>query len=175
MWTKIVATLGPASQSTESVSALVEAGVDVFRLNFSHGSHEDHRRTIETVRSVADELNRNVALLVDLCGPKVRIGKVRDDFITLESGAQVILQPKPVLGSAERLSVSLATLCTDVQPGAPILIDDGAIRLRAVQCSEDELRCTVQVGGPVRSGKARSLAQGMGPCVSFREGRLGHL
>jgi len=152
--TRIVATLGPASQSAEVVEALLLAGVNVARVNFSHGTRADHGRQIELVRSVAARLDRNVAVLQDLQGPKIRVGRVADGEALLVAGASVRLQPDDgALGTAERLGVSLATLGSQLAPDTVILIDDGRVRLRVVAVDGEAVHCVVEVGGVVRDRK----------------------
>ncbi len=152
--TRIVATLGPASQSAEVVEGLLVAGVDVARVNFSHGTRADHGRQIELVRSIAARLGRNVAVLQDLQGPKIRIGRVADGAVQLIPGASVRLRPDDgALGTAEQLGISLATLGDQLASDTEILIDDGRVRLRVVAVEGDALWCVVEVGGVVRDRK----------------------
>ncbi len=152
--TRIVATLGPASQTPEVVEALLSAGVDVARVNFSHGTRADHGRQIQLVRSVAARLGRNVAVLQDLQGPKIRVGRVAGGEVLLVAGASLRLHPDDgTLGTAERLGVSLATLADQLAPGTAILIDDGRVRLRVVGVDGEAVRCVVEVGGVVGDRK----------------------
>lgn len=158
--TKIVCTLGPASSSPEVIRDMIAAGMDVARLNFSHGTHEDHEELIHTIRSTAREMEANVAILQDLQGPKIRIGEVADGGVLLHKGQELILTSRPIEEStAERVFVSYATLAQDVDPGGRILIDDGQIELvvRSVDEEQDEVITEVAVAGPLRSRKGVNL------------------
>ena len=125
--TKIVGTLGPASNSAEGVRALIEAGLDVARINFSHGTHEQHARTIATVREVAEQLGRPVAILGDLQGPRIRIG-VLPEKRELEPGTSVVLVPEEI-AAGDEIPITYADLCHDVSPGNRVLINDGLFEL----------------------------------------------
>jgi pyruvate kinase len=150
--TKIVATLGPATSSEESIGALIRAGVDVTRFNFSHGDHHMHLRNAETVRSEAKELGRNVAVMQDLQGPKIRTGEVEGGTRLVE-GNRVTIVPGDFVGDASRLSTSYDHLAEDVRTGHRLLIDDGLIELRVVGIEDGEVVCEVLSGGPVSSHK----------------------
>jgi len=136
---KIICTMGPACREEPVLSRLVEAGMDVARLNFSHGTHEDHLRAIGNVRKAADNAGRPVALLLDLQGPKIRVGKIKGGKVKLEEETEVTIVTDDVLGTAERFSCSYAGLPEDVTPGDPILVNDGAIRLRVSRTRIDHL------------------------------------
>ena len=129
--TKIVATLGPVTSAEENIGALVRAGVDVTRFNFSHGDHHMHLKNAQTVRGTAKEEGRNVAILQDIQGPKIRTGEVEDGTELVE-GSQVVIAPGDFVGDASRLSTSYDRLADDVQPGHRLLIDDGLIGLKVV-------------------------------------------
>jgi len=150
--TKIVATLGPATSSEESIRALIEAGVDVTRFNFSHGDHNTHLRNAKTVRDIAKELGRNVAILQDVQGPKIRTGDVADGTELVE-GNRVVLAPGDFLGDASRLATSYDRLADDVNPGDRLLIDDGLLGLKVESIENDDVICEVIEGGPVSSHK----------------------
>jgi pyruvate kinase len=156
--TKIVATLGPASRDRGTIEALAEAGCDVFRINFSHGTEEERGALLDHVRAVEDELDMPLAVLADLCGPKIRVGKVASG-ITLQRGGRLVIQREPVLGTAERISTTLPELVESVQPGEAVLLDDGRLRLRVADVADDEVRCEVVHGGPLSSGKGINLPQ----------------
>ena len=128
--TKIVATLGPASRDPIVLGRLLDAGVDVVRLNFSHGSQEEHGETIGRIRALAAERHRTVAILQDLQGPKLRVGELEGDAVVLVPGGVVELVTEPVVGTADRLSVTYERLALDVRPGDRILLDDGGMELR---------------------------------------------
>ncbi|MBU6428858.1 MAG: pyruvate kinase [Cyanobacteria bacterium REEB65] len=151
--TKIVATLGPASSDPEIIRRLLLAGVDVFRLNFSHGTHDTHRDNILKIRRVAREEGRTVAILQDIQGPKIRIGEVRGDIVELKAGQAFTLTPKEVEADETRAHVSFPRLAEDIKPGDRVLIDDGLLELRVMAIEADELRCRVVVGGPLRPHK----------------------
>ncbi len=150
--TKIVATLGPATSSRENIEALIRVGVDVTRFNFSHGDHNMHLHNAEIVRSAAKELGRNVAVMQDLQGPKIRTGEVEGGTQLVE-GNQVVISPGDFVGDASRLSTSYERLVDDVRPGHRLLIDDGLIGLRVESVDEGEVVCKVLEGGPVSSHK----------------------
>ncbi len=150
--TKIVATLGPATSSEETIGSLVRAGVDVTRFNFSHGDHNMHLKNAHTVRGVAKEAGRTVAIMQDVQGPKIRTGEV-EGGTELISGNRVVLSPGDFVGDASRLSTSYDKLAQDVRPGHRLLIDDGLIGLRVEDVEDGEVTCEVIEGGPVSSHK----------------------
>jgi pyruvate kinase len=150
--TKIVATLGPATSSEESIGALIRVGVDVTRFNFSHGDHRMHLKNAEIVRSAAKDLGRNVAVMQDLQGPKIRTGEVTGGT-QLVTGNRVVISPGDFVGDASRLSTSYDRLADDVRPGHRLLIDDGLIGLKVESVEDGEVVCEVLEGGPVSSHK----------------------
>ncbi|HET7480349.1 MAG TPA: pyruvate kinase [Rubrobacteraceae bacterium] len=150
--TKIVATLGPATSSEEPIAALVRAGVDVTRFNFSHGDHAVHLRNARTVRETAREMGRSVAVLQDIQGPKIRTGNVQDGT-ELVSGSRVTISQGDFLGDASRLATSYENLAKDVEVGHRLLIDDGLIGLKVERIEGDDVVCEVIEGGPVSSHK----------------------
>lgn len=155
---KIVATLGPATDGPEAVKALIQAGVDVVRLNFSHGSHEDHAARIATVRAAATAAGRAVAILQDLQGPKIRTGSLPGDApVELRVGAPFVLTPQDIPGDAGHVSVSYPTLPLEVRPGDRILISDGLLELRVTQISGDDVLTEVVHGGLLRSRQGINL------------------
>jgi pyruvate kinase len=155
--TKIVATVGPASRSPATLERLVQAGVNVFRLNFSHGTHDEHFAVIRSVREIAARLHRPVALLQDLSGPKIRTGKVREG-VELVKGARVaITTDGSIEGSAELISTSYEALPRDVKPGDRVLLDDGNLELRVLGVAGARVECEVVDGGPLRSNKGMNL------------------
>jgi pyruvate kinase len=155
--TKIVATLGPASSERGVLGAMVDAGLDVVRLNFSHGERADHLARFKLVREVAAERNRNLAVLVDLQGPKIRVGRVADDGVRLERGAECALLSGSEQASAPEIPVVYPHLDRDVKPGDTILLDDGQIELRVREVEGERVRCEVVRGGVVRSRKGVNL------------------
>ncbi|HZY65288.1 MAG TPA: pyruvate kinase [Rubrobacteraceae bacterium] len=150
--TKIVATLGPATSSEEMIGELVQAGVDVTRLNFSHGEHEVHLNNARTVRAAAKKRGRNVAVLQDIQGPKIRTGNVAEGT-ELKEGSEVTLAPGNFEGDSERLSTSYEELAQDVEEGHRLLIDDGLLGLKVERIEGDEVVCKVIEGGEVSSQK----------------------
>lgn len=156
--TKIVATLGPATASEPLIERLVLAGMDVARVNFSHGTRADHARQIEAVRRVAGRLGRPVAVLQDLQGPKIRVGWVEGGGVELAAGAEVTLVPDDgTPGGARRLGVSLHDLGRQLRPGTVILIDDGRIRLRAMAVEGAAVHAVVEIGGLVKDHKGVNI------------------
>src|SRR3982074_451634 len=139
---KIICTMGPASREEPTLGRLVEAGMDVARLNFSHGTHDDHLKAIGNVRRAADLAGRPVALLLDLQGPKIRVGKIEGGKVRLEAGAETIITVEQgVMGTAQRFSCSYEGLTEDLSMGDPVLINDGAIRLEVIGISGKDVRC----------------------------------
>ena len=156
--TKIVATLGPACADPTTLRALLAAGVDVARLNLSHGSHPQHAATARMARALAEELGRPLALLLDLQGPKIRTGPLEGGRpVPLVAGAAFAITTRQVPGSAELVSTTFATLPTDVRPGDRILLDDGAIELRVRATSADTVECAVVQGGLLGEHKGINL------------------
>lgn len=155
--TKLVCTLGPASESMDKVRAIIEAGMDVARLNFSHGSHEEHLRKLQNVKQVAEELNKPVAVLQDISGPKIRVGFIKDEPITLHKGAEFILSSEEVVGDAHKVSVSHKLIPSLVQEGDIILLADGLLQLKVVDHDDQNVITKVLVGGELRSHKGVNL------------------
>ena len=151
--TKIVATLGPSSSSPEALGALIAAGVDVVRLNFSHGTADDHRARAKLVRELAQQYRRPVGILVDLQGPKIRVGKFADGKITLAKGADFILDAACKLGNQERVGLDYPELPNDVQAGDVLLLDDGRVVLNVTAVNGPEIHTKVHVGGPLSNNK----------------------
>jgi pyruvate kinase len=166
--TKIVCTLGPATESSEGIAALVQAGTDVFRLNFSHGNREDHRNNIRRIREVSETLGREVGILQDLAGPKIRLGELPAEGIVLEAGQTVALG---VEGRSEDdvLPVGYPHLLEDVGVGERILLADGLAELEVIGVAEDRLLCEVLIGGTVSSRKGVNLPHANLRVASFTE------
>ncbi len=154
---KIVCTLGPASATREGIASLVEAGMDCARLNFSHGDHATHAETARLVREASAKARRPIAILADLCGPKIRIGKFSGGPVELEAGQEFRITTEDVDGNAERVSVSYSALPSDVKPGDDILIDDGLIGMKVDRIEGDEVVCTVTVPGTLSDRKGLNL------------------
>jgi pyruvate kinase len=155
--TKVVATLGPASSSREILGGMVEAGLDVVRLNFSHGERADHVARFELVRAVAKERDHNLAVLVDLQGPKIRVGVVGDDGVRLDLGEEVTLVSGTDTCAEPDIPVVYPALAADVRQGDRILLDDGAIGLLVEDVEGVRVRCQVERGGVVKSRKGVNL------------------
>jgi len=150
---KIVATLGPSSSDADVLAALFEAGADVFRLNFSHGSHDDHRRNVETIRALEREQHRPIGILMDLQGPKLRVGTIKGGEIDLAVGAELRLDLDPAPGDITRVSLPHPEIFAAVQPGSDLLLNDGKLRLRVLESGEDFARTEVITGGSLTDRK----------------------
>jgi pyruvate kinase len=156
--TKIIATIGPATSSYEMLKKLIKAGVDVCRINFSHGSHDDHRKVVERVNRINEELGTYVCLLGDLQGPKLRIGEVENNQIELEKGNELILTTEKCIGTAKKLYISYKALPKDVKKGEAVLLDDGKIELKIVQTLDSHnILAKVVHGGYLSSKKGFNL------------------
>ena len=151
--TKIICTLGPASESEEVIRELMLAGMNVARLNFSHGTHEEQRGKLERVKKVREELGLPVALLLDTKGPEIRTGEFEKGKVELKKGQTFVLTTEDVLGNEGKVSITYKNLVKDVQEGDSILIDDGLIGLKAVKVTEKEIICSVENGGTVSNKK----------------------
>lgn len=156
--TKIVATVGPASSSKEMLRALVKEGVDIFRLNFSHGNHKDHQKVIENVREINSDMGTTVALLLDLQGPKIRVQEMLPG-IEIVQGQELTITTREVVGNNELVSTSYERLPKDVKVGDMILIDDGKIELKVREVRDIDVICEVIYGGPLKSRKGINLPQ----------------
>jgi pyruvate kinase len=157
--TKIIATVGPASWDLGVLEQLIAAGADVFRLNFSHAGPDKHAQTIETIRKAAETLGRQVAILGDLPGPKLRIGSLRDDYAELETGMHVTLTPREVEGDRQTIPVSWSGV-TGLQENQLVYLADGAIRLRVGESLEGGVDAEVEVGGTLSSHKGMNIPGG---------------
>ena len=156
--TKIVATIGPATSSREMLKSLIMAGVDVCRINSSHGSHADHLEVIKHIRSINEELNSDVCILQDLQGPKLRIGMIENDGVEIIKGQTLILTSKEMIGNAQTVCIRYVDLAKDMKPGEFILIDDGKIELRIDEVLNDtDVKSTVITGGILKSKKGFNL------------------
>lgn len=155
--TKVVATVGPACRDPIMLGLMIEAGVDVFRLNFSHGTPDTHAEALRDIRKAAADRRAVVAVMGDLCGPKIRTNRIEGGKCQLEKGAMVVFRRGDGVGNAGVLTSSYPALIDDVQPGHRLLIDDGNVQLRAVSKTADELVCAVEVGGTVSDRKGINL------------------
>ena len=155
--TKIICTIGPASESEEMLRKLIEAGMNVARFNFSHGTHEEHEKKFRRVVRLRRELGLPVATLLDTKGPEIRLRDFEGGKVTLEKGQTFTLTTEEVMGNAEKASVTYKDLPADVAVGGMVLIDDGLIGLRVNSKTETEVVCTVINGGPVSNHKGVNL------------------
>lgn len=156
--TKIIATVGPASNNYDMLSALIKEGVDVFRLNFSHGKHEDHQNVVKMVRQLNQEMGTHICLMQDLQGPKIRLGDVENGQVDIKAGDKIKLVCDNSVSTATRLSTIYKELARDVNVGDAILIDDGKIELRVLATDKDkEVDVVVIYGGPVKPRKGINL------------------
>jgi pyruvate kinase len=160
---KIVATLGPASSTPEQISALFHAGADVFRLNFSHGAHEDHKARYDAIRQVEEETDRPIGALMDLQGPKLRVGTFADGSAELKTGAKFRLDLDAAKGNAKRAQLPHPEIFAAVKPGTNLLIDDGKLRLRVQKCGSDFAECEVAVGGKISDRKGVNVPDAVLP------------
>jgi pyruvate kinase len=151
--TKIVATLGPASNTEAVLERMIDAGVNVVRLNFSHGTAQDHIRVANLVREIAQRHRRPIGVLCDLQGPKIRIGKFENNKIELAVGDKFILDAECTLGNRERVGLDYKTLPAEVEPGAVLLLDDGRIVMTVEDVRGQQIHCTVNVGGVLSNNK----------------------
>jgi pyruvate kinase len=154
---KIVCTIGPATATPERMRGLVEAGMDVARLNFSHGTHADHESVYHMVREAAESTGRAVAILADFQGPKIRLGKFAEGKVEWRTGDAVVITAEDVAGTAERVSVTYKRLPSEVRAGDRLLVDDGKLALEVTGVEGDDIRCLVIEGGPVSDHKGLSL------------------
>ena len=157
--TKIVCTIGPASESEEMLEKLINAGMNVARLNFSHGSHEEHKARIDTIRKVAKRLNKTIGLLLDTKGPEIRTHNMKDGLIVLEKGKEVIVSMDEVEGTPEKFSVTYENLINDVNIGSYILLDDGLVELQVKEINKDkgEVKCDILNTGELKNKKGVNL------------------
>jgi pyruvate kinase len=155
--TKIVCTLGPASESREVMEQMIRAGMNIARLNFSHGDFESHRKVIESLRAAASRAGRRVAIMADLPGPKIRIGQFAKEPVELRPGEPFVLTTEPTPGDANHVSVTFERLPKAVKPGDILFLNDGFIQLEVVKVEGKDIHCRVLVGGELRSRKGLNL------------------
>ncbi|MFC1692216.1 pyruvate kinase [Candidatus Latescibacterota bacterium] len=155
--TKIICTLGPASKNRETISKLVSKGMNIARINFSHGSHDDIKESISLVREASSETGNPIAILGDLAGPKIRIGELVSPFVTLHNGDELTITTRDVIGTSSLVSTSYHNLVSDVDRGNTILIDDGAIELKVEEVKPEEVRTRVVIGGELKPHKGMNL------------------
>lgn len=157
--TKIVCTIGPASESEEMLEKLMNAGMNVARLNFSHGSHEEHKARIDSIRKVSKKLGKTIGILLDTKGPEIRTHDMKDGLIVLEKGKEVIVSMSQVEGTPEKFSVTYEDLINDVQIGSYILLDDGLVELQVKDIDKDkgEVKCDILNTGELKNKKGVNL------------------
>jgi pyruvate kinase len=158
--TKIVSTIGPASESPGVLEHLIRAGMNIARLNFSHGTHEEHLKKIKAIREIADRLGEPVAILQDLSGPKIRIGKVKEGGVELRVGEEILLTSREIMGDEKAFSVSYPSLPGEVKSGDKILLSDGTIELEVLIQTDQDIQCRVIVGGILTSHKGINVPTG---------------
>ncbi|HET7506213.1 MAG TPA: pyruvate kinase [Kofleriaceae bacterium] len=154
---KIVCTLGPASSTPERIGELIDAGMSVARLNFSHGSHDDHAKMLQVVRSEADRRGKAIAALLDLQGPKIRVGRIANGQIELRPGAELTITTEEMLGDERRVSTTYAGLPRDVKVGDQILLDDGYLCLAVTSVADREVKTVIITGGILKNNKGINL------------------
>jgi pyruvate kinase len=154
---KIVATVGPASNTKEMLQKLVKAGADVFRLNFSHGDHKVHQQTLQYIEEINKEWGTNISILQDLQGPKIRCGEIKDGSVEIKEGDEFIITIKEMIGDAKKVSTTYQGLPSDVKKGDTILIDDGNIQLEVISSDKTEVKTKIIYGGELKSKKGINL------------------
>ena len=155
--TKILATLGPSSNTEEKISALIEAGIDGFRLNFSHGTQEEHKRTYEIVRRVAKEKGVRVTVVADMQGPKLRIGTFKDGKVLLKKGQKFTLDMQDIPGDETRVLLPHKEIFEGLNAGDKLLVNDGNIVLNVLKCNKESAETEVEVGGVISGHKGVNL------------------
>ena len=151
--TKIICTIGPASESEEKLRELMIAGMNVARFNFSHGSHEEHKKKFDRVIKISNELGIPVATLLDTKGPEIRLKDIEGGKTELVAGQKFILTTEDILGNNEKVSITYKNLKNDISAGTTILIDDGLIEMVVDSIEETDIICTVVNGGPISNHK----------------------
>lgn len=155
--TKIVCTIGPSTNTKEKIEQLMLNGMNMARLNFSHGSHEDHKKVIEAIREVSKEHQYGLPILMDLQGPKIRVGQMKDGGQQIETGSEIILTPEDVLGDATTIPIDYESLAEDAQVGDTILLDDGLLEFRIIKLDGGLVKAKVIVGGFLKPRKGVNL------------------
>lgn len=151
--TKIICTMGPACDSIQLLKEMIQAGMTVARLNMAHGELEDHVKRIENVRQAAKEMNTFIPVMMDIKGPEIRIGKLREASCLLKPGSQLILTTEEILGDEHRISVNYPDMPKDIKPGDRILIDDGLVDLTVTSIEGTEMICNIVSGGILKPRK----------------------
>jgi pyruvate kinase len=155
--TKILATIGPSSATKEQIAKLIDAGADAFRINFSHGTHAEHKQRIKIIRQLEKEKGRLISILADLQGPKLRVGNFKEDKVLLKEGQKFVLDMKPEAGDNKRVCLPHKEIFAALKVGETLLVNDGYIVLKVVKCDESSAETIVQVGGYISSHKGVNL------------------
>ena len=155
--TKILATVGPATSSREMLEKLVDEGVDAFRFNFSHGTHQEHQERYNVVREISKQKNRHITIVADLQGPKLRVGHFKDGKVTLKAGQQFILDLDTALGDENRVNLPHKEIFSAIKPGDVLLLNDGNISLEILSATENQAVTKVKVGGVLSDHKGVNL------------------
>jgi pyruvate kinase len=155
--TKIICTIGPASQSVDMLVKLIMAGMDVARLNFSHGTYEEHLKVIENIREARKQTGEHISILQDLSGPKIRTGTLKDKSVVLQEGMYLTFTTQDIVGTADRVSTTYKGFPNDVEPNDMILLDDGKMSVKVVSKTSTEVKCTVVNGGILSEHKGMNL------------------
>lgn len=167
--TKIIATLGPASNTEETIGLLIDQGANIFRLNMSHGSHEDHRLMAERIKKTAQLKQQHIAILFDLCGPKIRVGLFEQDSITINAGEEVVVSCTAITGKPGLIPSQYKNLYKDVKKSDRILLDDGKLELKVKSIKNKEIICEVIYGGVLSNKKGLNLPDSKISTASFTE------
>ena len=166
---RVLATLGPASRSPEMIKTLFRAGADAFRVNMSHGAHEDHAKVIAAIREMETEFNRPTTILVDLQGPKLRVGRFAESMVTLKPGATFVLDRDTAPGDATRVNLPHRELFMAMEEGARLLLDDGKLVLRVTKAEPDRIVTTVEVGGALSNNKGLNVPDVVVPMAALTD------
>lgn len=156
-YAKIVCTIGPATAGVDNLCRLIEAGMDVARLNFSHSEHAYHEETFHAVRQASEKMGKPVAILADLSGPKIRLGEIENGGVLVTEGDEIHITTHELVGNAQRVSTTYTPLPDEVEPGVSILVDDGYLELEVKAVEGDEVRCVVKTGGMLKSRKGLNI------------------
>jgi pyruvate kinase len=155
--TKIICTIGPASQSVDRMMELINAGMDVARLNFSYGTYDDQLKAIRNAREASKRTSEHVAILQDLCGPKIRTGKLKNKQVELKEGAKIAFTIDDIVGDEKRIATTYRELPQDVKEGDAILLDDGNLSVRVISKTKTDVECVVVTGGVLKENKGMNL------------------
>ena len=167
--TKIIATLGPASSTAEMIEKLINAGANAFRINMSHGEHEDYRQQVKLVREIAQRCHQHIAIIMDLCGPKIRVGKFENEQIELNDSDDVTVTCRDIIGKPGLIPSQYLDLHQDIKPGERILLDDGNLELKAKDVEGLDIHCQVVHGGTLKNKKGMNLPDSSLSTRSFTE------